>query len=60
MDMPTPTDNSGATPACVDFQNCDPAYPTRACIFVGDHTPSLPNEHTTWVPDETWDFITQF
>jgi len=60
MDMPTPTDNSGATPVCVDFQNCDPAYPTRACIFVGDHTPSPPNERTTWVPDETWAFITQF
>lgn len=60
LTLPTPTDPSGNTPVCVDFQNCDPGYPTRACVFVGDHTPSPPNEANTWVPDETWDFISQF
>jgi poly(3-hydroxybutyrate) depolymerase len=54
-DMPTP---SGNTPACVDFEGCMAGYPTRACIFVGDHTPSPPG--TTWVPMETWKFISQF
>jgi polyhydroxybutyrate depolymerase len=60
MDLPSPTDPTGSTPACVDFANCDSGYPTRACLFVGKHTPSPPNEETTWVPDETWKFIEQF
>ena len=34
--------------------------PTRACIFVGAPPPSPPNERTPWVPDETWDFISQY
>ena len=57
--MPEPTDSSGNTPACIDFANCDPGYPVRACIFVGDHTPS-PGGVNGWVPDETWTFFTQF
>lgn len=52
--MPTP---SGTTPACVDFPGCMPGYPTRACIFVGDHTPSPTGN---WVPKESWTFISQF
>lgn len=60
LQLPTPTDASGRTPVCVDFQNCDAGYPTRACIFVGDHTPSPGGEANTWVADETWDFISQF
>ena len=52
--LPTP---SGTTPACVDFQGCMPGYPTRACIFVGDHTPSPAGN---WVPKESWTFISQF
>jgi polyhydroxybutyrate depolymerase len=55
--MPTP---SGSTQSCVDFEGCMPGYPTRACIFVGDHTPSPPNASNTWVPAETWKFISQF
>ena len=53
-DMPTP---SGSMPACVDFSGCMPGYPARACIFVGDHTPSPAGG---WVPTETWEFISQF
>jgi len=56
-DMPTP---SGQEPSCVDFEGCSEGHPTRACIFVGDHTPSPPSTQTTWVPQETWDFISQF
>ncbi len=56
--MPTPTDGSGNTPECIDYANCDPDYPTRACIFVGDHTPVPGNNG--WVATETWDFFSQF
>lgn len=63
MDIPNtlkPTDGSGMTPVCADYQGCQDGYPTRACIFVGDHTPSPGGESKTWVPAETWKFITQF
>jgi poly(3-hydroxybutyrate) depolymerase len=52
--MPTP---SGTAPACVDFPGCMSGYPTRACIFVGGHTPSPSGN---WVPTESWKFISQF
>jgi poly(3-hydroxybutyrate) depolymerase len=55
-----PTDSSGKTPVCGDFQGCTADHPARACIFAGDHTPSPGGEATTWVPAETWKFITQF
>jgi len=35
-----PTDSSGKTPVCGDFQGCLAGHPARACLFVGDHTPS--------------------
>ena len=54
-----PTDSSGKTPACTDFTGCSEGYPTRACLFVGDHTPS-PGGTSGWVPTETWKFISQF
>jgi hypothetical protein len=57
--MPVPTDDSGETPACVDFMGCKQGYPTRACIFVGGHTPA-PGGTTSWVPAETWKFLSQF
>jgi len=62
MDIPgtlVPTDASGMNPKCADFQGCSDGYPTRACIFVGPHTPS-PGGNKTWVPAETWKFISQF
>jgi poly(3-hydroxybutyrate) depolymerase len=52
--MPTP---SGTAPSCVDFPGCMAGYPTRACIFVGGHTPSPTGN---WVPTESWKFISQF
>lgn len=55
-----PTDTSGMTPVCADYQGCSAGFPARACIFVGDHTPSPGGEAKTWVPAETWKFITQF
>jgi hypothetical protein len=54
----TPTDGSGGNPVCTDFTGCMAGYPVRACIFVGDHTPIPGNP--TWVPDEVWNFFTQF
>jgi poly(3-hydroxybutyrate) depolymerase len=62
MDIPgtlVPTDRSGMNPKCADFQGCSDGHPTRACIFVGPHTPS-PGGANTWVPGETWKFISQF
>ncbi len=58
--LPTPTDGSGRTPACLDFAGCTPGHPVRACLFVGDHTPSPPSPSESWVPAETWRFLSQF
>jgi poly(3-hydroxybutyrate) depolymerase len=55
-EMPQP---SGNEPSCVDYEGCSDGYPARACIFVGDHTPS-PGGGGSWVPDEAWNFISQF
>jgi polyhydroxybutyrate depolymerase len=52
--MPMP---SGSEHLCVDYPNCMSGYPTRACIFVGGHTPSPPGN---WVPMESWKFLSQF
>src|SRR5690606_27992359 len=52
MDLSSPTDPSGNTPVCVDFENCDEDFPPRACLFSGDHTPSPGGEQNTWVPGE--------
>ncbi|MGC4063313.1 MAG: cellulose binding domain-containing protein [Polyangiaceae bacterium] len=63
MDIPNtlkPTDTTGRTPVCADYQGCAADDPARACIFIGDHTPSPGGEATTWVPGETWKFITRF
>jgi pimeloyl-ACP methyl ester carboxylesterase len=51
---------SGNAPSCVDFADCMSEFPVRACVFVGDHTPSPPSTSNTWVPEETWKFLTQF
>jgi hypothetical protein len=55
--LPTP---SSAQASCIDFQGCTSGFPARGCTFVGDHTPSPPNVNSTWVPAETWKFISQF
>jgi len=54
--LPQPTSNQGV---CLDFTGCTAGYPTRSCLFVGDHTPS-PDGTTGWVPKETWKFFSQF
>jgi poly(3-hydroxybutyrate) depolymerase len=54
--LPTPT---SMDKSCIDFQGCSAGHPTRACLFVGDHTPS-PGGMNTWAPAETWKFISQF
>lgn len=54
--LPQPTSNQGV---CLDFTGCKDGYPTRSCLFVGDHTPS-PDGTTGWVPKETWKFFSQF
>lgn len=54
--LPQPTSNQGV---CLDFTGCTTGYPTRSCLFVGDHTPS-PDGTTGWVPKETWKFFSQF
>jgi poly(3-hydroxybutyrate) depolymerase len=55
--LPNP---SSSAASCIDFQGCMTGYPVRGCTFVGDHTPSPPNTNSTWVPAETWKFISQF
>ncbi|MEO6601801.1 MAG: PHB depolymerase family esterase, partial [Polyangiaceae bacterium] len=55
--LPTPTSSASA---CVDFTGCSASYPTRSCLFVGDHTPSPGGTASSWVPAETWKFINQF
>ncbi len=52
-------------PVCVDYKNCDPEYPCRACIFKGGHIGSPGTEgqwgkNNTWADDSTWSFMKQF
>ena len=54
--LPQPTSTAGV---CLDFTGCTAGYPTRSCLFVGDHTPS-PDGQDGWVPKETWKFFSQF
>jgi poly(3-hydroxybutyrate) depolymerase len=54
--LPQPSSNKGV---CLDFTGCTEGFPTRSCLFVGDHTPS-PDGTTGWVPKETWSFFSKF
>jgi polyhydroxybutyrate depolymerase len=54
--LPTPTSDDGE---CIDYPGCSAGYPTRACIFVGEHVYN-PGGQNSWVPGETWNFIKQF
>lgn len=63
LDIPNtlkPTDTTGKIPVCGIYQGCTADHPARACVFVGAHTPSPGGEAATWVPAETWKFISQF
>jgi poly(3-hydroxybutyrate) depolymerase len=51
--LPNPTSSAAS---CVDFTGCTAGYPTRACLFVGDHVWNPAG----WTPNETWKFISQF
>jgi poly(3-hydroxybutyrate) depolymerase len=55
--LPQPATTS---PMCTEFSGCRSGYPVRACLFVGDHTWLVPTAATTWVPGETWSFISRF
>ncbi len=48
--------------ACSDYADCDEGFPTRWCDYDGGHTPSHVDSgaNGSWVPQEVWDFITQF
>jgi poly(3-hydroxybutyrate) depolymerase len=51
----------GGSHVSYDYE-CDDAYPVKWCTFDGGHMdqPVDPGQSSTWVPQETWDFITQF
>jgi hypothetical protein len=53
-----PTDNMH--PVCVDYKNCNPGYPCKACIFVGSHEYTPGGASSTWVDDSTWSWFKQF
>jgi predicted esterase len=70
MTPPVPPTN-GHT--CTSFTGCSSGHPARFCGFgSGENnpynaslkghypTPKDPNQTTSWVPKEAWDFITQF
>ncbi len=52
-----PTNSNAVT---VNYKNCDPGYPCKACIFKGGHDPSPGGERNTWVDDSTWNYFKQF
>jgi len=54
-----PTWQSGGH-VCYDFAGCQPEFPTKVCTFAGGHT-NVDNEGgTNWIPEESWEFFSQF
>ena len=52
-------------PVCVEYKNCKPGYPCRACIFKGPHigspgTQGSYGKNDTWAPDSAWSFFKRF
>ena len=47
---------------CTDYKGCSAGHPTRYCDYDGPHTPSHsdPGQSQSWVPQEVWQFLTQF
>ena len=48
--------------ACYDYKGCSAGHPVRWCPYDGPHTPS-PNDSgksSSWMPSETWPFLSQF
>lgn len=47
---------------CSDYSDCSDGHPTRWCDYDGGHTPA-PNDAgqgSSWMPQEVWDFLSQF
>lgn len=52
-------------PVCVDYKNCNPGFPCRACIFKGGHigspgTQGSYGKNNTWADDSSWSYMRQF
>lgn len=56
-----PEATSGGSHVSYDYE-CDERYPVKWATFSGSHVdqPVDPGQTKTWVPAESWDFITQF
>jgi poly(3-hydroxybutyrate) depolymerase len=48
--------------ACSNYEGCPAGQPVRWCDYDGGHTPSPTDlgQSTSWMPEEVWDFVTQF
>ena len=58
--LPEPASTNAA---CVEFDGCQggsAGYAVQACLFRGDHTPSPGGLTPSWVPAETWSFVSRF
>lgn len=62
-----PTTTAGSkTHVCYDFEGCDEGYPVKVCTYDGGHIAApadggnSDNGATTWIPGETWEFLSQF
>jgi poly(3-hydroxybutyrate) depolymerase len=62
-----PTTTAGSrSHLCFDFTGCRTGYPVKACTFDGGHIAAHAdggtgdNGTTTWMPEVTWEFFTQF
>ena len=56
-----PARGSG-THICTSYQNCSAGHPVRWCAFDGGHWPSQHDagQPESWIPQEAWQFISQF
>jgi uncharacterized protein (TIGR02145 family)/uncharacterized repeat protein (TIGR02543 family) len=55
------TETGSGTHSIYDYTGCG-EYPVKWCTFDGGHMydPTDNGETTSWIPEETWKFITQF
>jgi poly(3-hydroxybutyrate) depolymerase len=58
---PEPAAGSG-THICTKYAGGSPAYPVTWCAFDEDHNPNPldSGQSTSWVPQQAWNFISQF
>ncbi len=47
---------------CSDYSGCPDTAPVRFCPYDGGHTPSPSDagQNGSWMPEEVWDFLSQF